>query len=52
MTYHFVDEENHIDMWMCEDSKMPTPELADFPKTPEIDKEVDEGCRKIARKCF
>lgn len=49
---HIVDKEKGIDMWAIDDSKMPTPEeVKNFPKTPEIDEQLEKEVLIIAREC-
>lgn len=38
--------------YYLDDSKMPSPEeVANFPDTRELDRKVDEECKKIAKEC-
>ncbi|WP_183164254.1 hypothetical protein [Absicoccus porci] len=38
--------------YYLDDSKMPSPEeVANFPDTKELDRKVDEECKKIAKEC-
>ncbi|MEE8885287.1 MAG: hypothetical protein SOI56_01810 [Eubacteriales bacterium] len=46
--YHYVDKEKGIDMWMVDDSKMPSPEeVKKFPDTSALDKEFEKKLDEI-----
>lgn len=49
--YHLVDKEKAVDIWMVDDSMMPSPEqVALFPDTPELDKELEKEIDEIAKR--